>query len=111
MVWCSKSKGLKMKKEKCLNCGKVATWAYMPGTSHYCDEHVPRGCSCNEYEICVKIGGNDITENPIGIEGKDWKFGKTNTTYIELDGNGMEFPCCEYWHDENGWDLDEAKAD
>ncbi len=33
------------------SCGKPAVWLYMPATErkevNYCDEHVPRGCSCN----------------------------------------------------------------
>jgi hypothetical protein len=36
-------------KLKCLKCKeKDSVWFYMPGTSHYCDDCVPRGCSyCN----------------------------------------------------------------
>lgn len=52
----------------CIECGKKATWSYMPGDENYCDEHVPRGCSCNQDEN--------------GIEA--------------LDPEGRKYPCCEY---------------
>jgi len=32
---------------KCSCCDKIATWSYMPGISNYCDDCLPRGCSCN----------------------------------------------------------------
>lgn len=39
-----------MAKFKCLKCGKLAVWMYMPGGKNYCycDECVPRGCTCQE---------------------------------------------------------------
>lgn len=37
--------------QKCYECNKDAKWLYMPGDNFeedcYCDEHVPKGCSCN----------------------------------------------------------------
>ena len=37
-------------KIKC-KCGKLATWYYMPSEHNwvYCDNCVPRGCSCCEW--------------------------------------------------------------
>jgi len=36
-----------MSKIKCVKCGKMAIWLYMPsGGNGYCDECVPRGCTC-----------------------------------------------------------------
>ncbi len=40
-------------KEKC-DCGNIGVWAYGPGgdyNPYYCDECVPRGCSCNNYSF------------------------------------------------------------
>lgn len=33
----------------CCVCGKevVSYWSYMPGSEDYCEDCVPRGCSCN----------------------------------------------------------------
>lgn len=58
----------------CDKCGKnkSSVWAYMPGKQKYCDECVPRGCSCNENE--------DGTQ--------------------DLDLLGRPMPCCEYWYIE-----------
>ena len=33
--------------EICDNCSNPATYMYMPGTGLYCDDCLPRGCSCN----------------------------------------------------------------
>lgn len=78
-------------KIKCLKCGQLATWFYMPADSSdhaYCDKCVPRGCSCNEYPI------DDNYEN---LDPNNWTE--------DLDEQGRELPCCEYWYDENGWEL------
>jgi len=47
----------------------------MPGNKNYCDNCVPRGCSCNEDE-----------------NGKE-----------QLDSKGRKYPCCEYFeiHDDS----------
>ena len=45
-----------MEKEKC-DCGKMATWWYMPGYSEgsplRCDDCVPRGCECNHRYVDI----------------------------------------------------------
>jgi hypothetical protein len=57
------------------NCGKKGTWLYMPSyegpqrNDYYCDDCVPRGCSCNAEED--------------GIQ--------------PLDDLGREYPCCEFF--------------
>lgn len=57
-------------------CNNIGVWQYMPGKGDefYCEEHVPRGCPCNEDQ-----DGNQI-----------------------LDECGREYPCCEYNYYENG---------
>ena len=75
-----------MLKDYC-DCGKIATWLYMPsysGPQHndfYCDECVPRGCSCN---LECKDGNcdNQATDN--------W--------YQPIDEQGRKYPCCEYFY-------------
>lgn len=46
------------KKHICIECGNLAVWYYLPGDSlnkeendYFCDECVPRGCSCNNESI------------------------------------------------------------
>jgi hypothetical protein len=46
----------------CSECNAVATWHYMPHPSSEdrdawrCDEHVPRGCSCNTGDYFDECG-------------------------------------------------------
>lgn len=67
-------------KELCIkeSCKKMAVWYYMPGREeiYYCDEHVPRGCSCNI--------------NP-------------DTDEEDKDELGRLLPCCEYDYSEEGY--------
>jgi hypothetical protein len=69
-------------KVRCDFCNaKMATWEYMPRDfEYYCDDCVPRGCSCN------LIGDVD---DESGIEATD-----------EL---GRLLPCCEFLYSKNGW--------
>lgn len=54
---------------------------YGPGGENgfYCDDCVPRGCSCN-------------IDPDTGLEDKD--------------NDGRYYPCCEYLYNDNGFDLD-----
>jgi hypothetical protein len=93
-----------MSKELC-DCGKNATWIYMPGypegdNPYSCDDCVPRRCSCihNYLEM-------DPEHLPEGIEGKDWKWVEPGVwTYI--DEQGREYPCAEYNYSEDGFDIE-----
>jgi hypothetical protein len=76
-------------KIKC-KCEKIAQWFYLPSDSldrAYCDECVPRGCSCNEYPL----DGN-------------WENLDPNNWTEELDKKGRKKPCCEFCYDKKGWD-------
>lgn len=62
----------------CDGCKELATWFYMPGTSKYCDNCVPRGCYCNE-----------------DIDGCQ-----------PVDELNRQYPCCEYFNiDESNNDI------
>ena len=65
----------------CDKCNSIAVWEYAPnGKYRFCEEHVPRGCSCQTDE-----DGNAI-----------------------LDPDGREQPCCEYDYNKKGfrvWQL------
>jgi hypothetical protein len=66
---------------------KIATWDYIPdcydGKHFYCEDCVPRGCSCNIKDYPL----NDPNEP--GIE--------------ETDELGRLLPCCEFDYSLNGW--------
>ena len=70
----------------CFHCGKVAKWLYMPSSERpeeqrwACDDHVPRGCSCNE----EPIDGNYENGDP-----SNWKQA--------VDEQGRKFPCIEWF--------------
>ena len=102
-----------MKKELC-NCGKVAVWTYGPGYSNesnsvFCDDCVPRGCSCNHRYVDVNTYHPPLDEPdlPEGEEGKDWKWvdeGKTH--WCSIDEQEREYPCVEFWYEEDGWETE-----
>lgn len=52
--------------EVCSDCGAPATWIYMPADNEaaYCDEHVPRGCSCWDDENGVEELAPDGRRQP-----------------------------------------------
>ena len=107
------------KLEKC-DCGKVATWLYMPGyssggNSFSCDECVPRGCSCNEYSTKPEdyhppAGFNPSDED--GVEGVDWKWlNQEKTLWTHIDDKGRKWPCCEFENEPDGFDFSEYEND
>lgn len=66
-------------KHKCENCENQSVWIYMPNGEEFCDNCVPRGCSCNS----EPIDDDYENENPENwVERKD-EFGRL-------------LPCCEY---------------
>lgn len=98
---------------KCDICGKTATWLYMPGGRFYCDDCVPRGCSCNVDNL--DMGEPEQTTNPImwwphNIKEEDLYHGgslhrDSNSFYYEiLDEDGRRSPCCEYDYSEEGFE-------
>jgi hypothetical protein len=71
----------------CFHCGKSADWLYMPSSDleeaqrWACDEHVHRGCSCNEEPI----------------DG-DYENGDRSNWAQAVDSRGRKLPCCEWWN-------------
>ena len=95
------------------DCGKVATWCYMPGfgsgeNSNFCDECVNRGCECNHNYVDVNAYHPplDSPDLPEGEEGVDWKWIEPDKVWCYLDELGREYPCCEYMHSESGWEKE-----
>ena len=96
-------------------CNRTATWCYLPsggGRYMYCDEHVPRGCSCNNYDIQFD-GEPDESKGAVAwwpID--DIDFNVINTErhndsyhYQYLDNKGRVEPCCEYDYDPDGIEV------
>ena len=73
--------------EMCFDCPALAVWMYAPTTTrkdiYFCDEPVPRGCTCNPVDFT----------NPNSPQ--------------ETDEQGREIPCVEYWYDEGGYVKEE----
>ena len=98
-------------KEKC-NCGKIAVWYYTPGYSgdgnpYKCDDCVHRGCECN-YNYVDEDGYDPPLNEKYLPTDEDKPFKWINDkVWVHLDDKGREYPCCEYWYDKNGFDVDE----
>lgn len=76
-------------KKPCATCGALATWNYGPiwygpdePPHSFCDEHVPRGCSCNLTDP------QDAT-----------------STEQDRDEQGRLLPCVEYDFDPDGFEV------
>ena len=96
--------------EKC-DCGKKATWVYMPGfrdgSPFFCNECVHRGCSCNEYSIVAEHYHPPGGIEPEGIEEVDWIWvNEEKTSWARIDDKGRRYPCAEYDYDEDGFEID-----
>ena len=89
-------------KELC-DCGEFGVWFYAPVTDikrnpYYCDDCVPRGCSCNHYHV---------DENVYSEEDQPIKWIEEDKVWCSVDEQGREYPCCEYWYEEEGWEVEE----
>lgn len=78
---------------KCFKCDKEAIWYYAPGKEEdvACDDHVPRGCSCN---LELKPGVKEI----------DYGLGNSDDDYYEpVDEFGRKYPCIEWGRFDNDY--------
>lgn len=98
-------------KIKC-ECGKIATWLYVPGYSdnnnpYSCDDCVPRGCTCNYRYVDEDGYDPPLKQKDLPTEkDKPFKWIEENKIWVHLDEKGREYPCCEYVYNENGFDED-----
>jgi hypothetical protein len=101
--------------KKLCDCGEMAVWLYMPGfsdgNSFSCDDCVPRSCSCSEYSTVPEHyhpPGGISPDTEDGIENVDWKWiNDDKTSWVYIDESGRRYPCCEYMHEEDGFEIDE----
>ena len=89
-----------MKNKKLCDCGKKAVWVYMPSpresNPYYCDDCVPRGCTCEYNYISYGLYPPSDTKN--------WKWIEENVCWGLLDDQGRDYPCVEYM--KEGYDLE-----
>ena len=90
-----------MYKFKCVKCGITPEngWLYMPDDGDkidyfFCDDCVPRGCSC---QMELKEGVNE--ESDEACDPKNY--------YDLLDEKGRKLPCCEYWFTDNEFEAEQ----
>lgn len=84
--------------KSCSKCEHLAVWIYMPGDNVYCDDCVPRGCTCNHNYVSQEAYSPALDEpfTPEGEEGKDWKWIEEGKIWCDVDEQGREYPCVEY---------------
>jgi len=74
----------------------------MPGDEVFCDQCVPRGCSCNNIDFSIEEL-NHIKKENLNYrfsysfnKNKDGKISHLNFYIIPFDDYNREFPCCEF---------------
>ena len=110
---------------RCSRCGKTATWLYMPsshGMHFYCDDCVPRGCTCNVMDINMEEPDIKLSDNTIWWSKKDYQEcliqkidpinyctneRKPDSFYYEiLDEQKRRSPCCEFDYSPDGYERE-----
>lgn len=87
----------------------------MPGSEAYCNDCVPRGCSCNIDDIKYYNKENVPEKSKVIFWNKDvteWtKEIDDNTFFFEIvDENYRREPCCEYCWSEDGFEIEEENG-
>lgn len=121
-------KNRKTRKHRCCKCGDKAVWMKMSGSKGrfmYCDEHVPRGCSCNIYNIECD-GEPEKRSRVIWYSKEEYEkfLAKTTTVvpnqfgsiekrndsfyYEYVDDKYRREPCCEIEYDKDGFVIEET---
>ena len=105
-----------MTKIKCCKCNKKdAVWLYMSGhndgNDFFCDDCVPRGCSCNQYAVEEFGFNNKSNSNYIFWNKELTKSTDTITSdtfyYEPVDERRRRYPCCEYDYEEDGFNEED----
>jgi hypothetical protein len=102
-------------------CGKIAVWNYLPATevaqTYFCDDCVPRGCTCNwrneEYDgVPEHRNWRRITKEEYDAEMKNFYVfnKKLKNNYKKIweytDEKNRPYPCCEYDYNGSGYDVE-----
>lgn len=98
-----------VKMKLCDTCSKeVAVWSYMPGSGDFCENCVPRGCSCNREltpeNPSANYGGMNVGSCP---PKENFKWIEEGLVWTNTDELGREYPCCEFSHHKDGIDIED----
>jgi hypothetical protein len=88
----------------CMKCGALAQWRYAPSGPRmdYCDDCVPRGCSCNVIDHTLPAETIIDPPDANGVELVWTDYGGVEPEQ-HRDGRGRLLPCCEFEFDRWGW--------
>lgn len=98
----------KLEKRWACECGKLATWLYMPSCDFYpyvCDDCVSRGCSCMEEYDEPEHSPIMDTIKWFDENGGLWRWKEEGKSIEHIDEKGRLLPCCEYFHSLDGWEV------
>jgi len=105
-----------MNKEICGICNKsMATWWYAPGygdgsSPYSCDDCVHRGCECNHKHADVNAYWPPMEEPYLPTEEDlPYKWIEEDKVWTHVDDKGREYPCSEYFHEIDGFDVDDEE--
>ncbi len=90
---------------RCVECGAIAVWLGLPAgmDAQYCDDCVPRGCSCQTVPDGPHIRAGITPETmPDGSEVTRTACERRKPRQ-ERDGLGRELPCCEFLFRSRGF--------
>lgn len=95
-----------IEKHKCI-CGEIAIYWYAPASDatfnrYFCDNCVPRGCTCNHHHV---ESDDQIPDLPTE-EDKPFIWIEENLIWTHVDKSGREYPCVEYWYDIEGYEIE-----
>lgn len=116
---------LRKRYRKCSLCNDNAVWFYTPsspGRTCFCDEHVPRGCTCNlhnieEFEVPsdnanIMWWTKDAVDNNVGERLDELSTSVRNDDsyyFEELDELGRRNPCCEFMYLPDGDEIEQRR--
>jgi hypothetical protein len=71
---------------------------------------VPRGCSCNHEYVDPNAYTGPLDEpNTPPSDRTDWKWVEEGKVWCSVDDHDREYPCCEFWYDREGWEIEEEE--
>ena len=97
-----------IEKHSC-DCGKKALWWYAPATNdtsnrYFCDECVPRSCSCNYRYVNVDAYSPPLDEPDMPtVADEPYVWIEPDVLWVHVDDRGRQHPCVEFWYDEDGY--------
>lgn len=81
---------------RCMRCGALAEWDYIPSGLHYCDACVPRGCDCQIVDKDVDAKARTVFEKRPDGETYVWTEYDGPEPQQYLDSFGRRLPCIEF---------------